>query len=199
MWSPTKYKNMPICAVITSGYAVSCTTPLVPGTEDDILLANKSEVEGYTVDGANPMLVTAIDMAVGTQFYRFEGQNMSVEPKSRLVLTRYSRLYEHEARFKIFANAAADKLQIDKLIKGEVVALSKSKAGSWELFGKDIGLKVTEMERDPNNTDTGGAYDLLLKTPDTAAKETFLPATFFDTDAATTEAAILVLLAPAPL
>lgn len=188
---------MPICASIASGYTISCTTPLVPGTEDDILLANRADVSGYTVDGTNPMLVTAITMKTGKQFFKFEGQNMSVEPKSRLVLTRYSRLYEHEARFKIFANEPADKLTVDKLIKGEVVALIKSKAGSWEIFGKDIGLKVSEMERDPNNTDTGGAYDLLLKTPDTAAKEAFLPSTFFITDEAATEAAIAVLLAPA--
>lgn len=188
---------MPICASISSGYAISCTTPLVPGTEDDILLANRADVSGYVVDGANPMLVTDINMKTGKQFYKFEGQNMSVEPKSRLVLTRYSRLYEHEARFKIFANSPADKLTVDKLIKGEVVALIKSKAGAWELYGKDIGLKVSEMERDPNNTDTGGAYDLLLKTPDTAAKETFLPSTFFITDAATTEAAVTALLSPA--
>jgi hypothetical protein len=188
---------MSVCAVISSGFVLSCVTPLVPGTEDDILLANRADVSAYTVDGANPMLVTAIVMADGKQFYKYEGQNMSVEPKSRLVLTRYSRLYEHEARFKLFANTPAAKLQVDKLIKGEVVALIKSKAGAWELYGKDIGLRVSEMERDPNNADTGGAYDLLLKTPDTAAKETFLPSTFFITDAATTEAAILVLLAPA--
>lgn len=188
---------MPVCASISAGYTISCSAPLVPGTEDDILLANKADIDGYTVDGSNPMLVTAITMKSGKQFFKFEGQNMSVEPKSRLVLTRYSRLYEHEARFKIFANSPDDKQTIDNIIKGEVVALVKSKAGSWELFGKDIGLKVTEMERDPNNTDTGGAYDLLLKTPDTAAKETFLPATFFDTDAATTETAISTLLQPA--
>lgn len=188
---------MPTCSSITSGYTISCSDPLVPGTEDDILLANKADIVGYTVDGANPMLVTGITLTTGKQFFRFEGQNMSAEPKSRLVLTRYSRLYEHEARFKIFANDPATKLLVDKIIKGEVVALSKSKAGSWELYGKNIGLKVTEMERDPNSTDTGGAYDLLLKTPDTAAKETFLPSTFFVTDAATTETAITALLAPA--
>lgn len=188
---------MPVCAQISAGYTVSCSAPLVPGTEDDILLANKADIAGYTVDVDNPMLVTAITMKSGKQFYKFEGQNMSVEPKSRLVLTRYSRLYEHEARFKIFANSPADKLTIDKLIKGEVVALVKSKSGDWEILGKDIGLKVTEMERDPNNTDTGGAYDLLLKTPDTAAKEAFLPSTFFNTDAATTETAVTTLLSPA--
>ena len=188
---------MPIRATISSGFVLSCTEPLIPGTEDDILLVNKSDISGYTVDATNPMLVTDIALKVGKQFFKFEGQNMSVEPKSRLVLTRYSRLYEHEARFKIFANTPEAKLQVDKIIKGEVVALIKSKGGSWELFGKDIGLKVTEMERDPNNTDTGGAYDLLLKTPDTAAKETFLPSTFFVTDAAATETAITALLAPA--
>lgn len=185
---------MPVCAKISAGFAISCTDPLIPGTEDDILLVNKSDVVGYTEDVGNPMLVSAIDLATGTMFYRFEGQNMSTEPKSRLVKTRYNNFYEHEARFKVFANTPAAKLQLDKLMKGEVVALIKSKAGAWEIYGKDIGLKVLEMERDPNNADTGGAYDLLLKTPDTAAKETFLPATFFTVSDAATETAIETLL-----
>jgi hypothetical protein len=187
------------CASISAGYVLNCLTPLTPGTEDDILLANYGDVEvdGITLDVANPMLVTNITMKEGKQFFKFEGQNMSVEPKSRLVTSRYSRLYEHESRFKIFANDPATKLQVDKIIKGEVIALIKSKAGVWELYGREIGLKVSEMERDPNSADTGGAYDLLLKTPDTAAKENFLPATFSLGNAATTEAAIATLLAPA--
>jgi hypothetical protein len=182
-----------ICGTLTAGLALNCNTPLVPGTEDDILLANRSDISGFTVDVSNPMLVTAITMKTDKVFYKFEGQNMSAEPKSRLAATRYTKLYEHELRFKIFANDPATKLIVDKVIKGEVVAIVKLKDGRYEIYGKEIGLRVTEMERDPNNADTGGAYDLLLKTPDQAAKEPFLPATFYITSASATEAAILDL------
>lgn len=150
-----------------------------------------------TEDVGNPMLVSAITMKSGKQFYKFEGQNMSVEPKNRLVLTRYNRNYEHEVRFKVFYNSDATKLLVDKVIKGELVAMTKAKNGEWEIHGRSIGLKVMEMERDPNNSDTGGAYDILLKTPDTAAKEPFLPATFFITSTSATEAAVEDLQTPA--
>lgn len=188
---------MPICASISAGFVISCSAPLIPGTEDDLLLANKADIETITVDNTNPMLVTSIVMKDGKQFFKYEGQNMSTEPKDRIVLTRYSRFYEHEVRFKLFGADAAAKLQAYKISQGELVSLHKLKSGTWELSGKNIGLKVAEMEHDPNSTDTGGAYDILLKTPDTSAKEPFLPATFYVTSPAATETAIGVLLAPA--
>lgn len=188
---------MAVCNSISAGVVVDCDKPLVPGVETDILLANKQDVAGYTVDVSNPLLVTAITMKSGKQFYKFEGQNDSVEPLSRLVQTRYNDFFEHEARLKVFSNDEDDKLTVEKLIKGLVVALVKGKDGRWELYGKDIGLKAVEFERNPNNQDTGGAYDILLRTSPNSAREPHLPATFFDTDAATTELAIADLLQPA--
>ena len=185
---------MAVCNTISAGVALNCAAPLVPGVETDILLANKSDIAGYTVDNTNPLLVTGVTLKSGKMFYKFEGQNDSVEPKSRLVPTRYNDFFEHEARIKIFSNTEAHKLLIEKLIKGLLVALITGKDGRWELYGKDIGLKAQEMERDPNNADTGGAYDILLKTPANTAKEPHLPATFFVTDAATTETEVEDLL-----
>lgn len=188
---------MAVCNSIAAGIAINCDSPLIPGVETDILLANKSDIAGYTVDAANPLLVTGITMKTGAQFYKFEGQNDSVEPLSRLVQTRYSDFFEHEARLKVFSNDEDDKLTVEKLIKGLVVALVKGNDGRWELYGKDIGLKAVEFERNPMNQDTGGAYDILLRTSPNSAREPHLPATFFDTDAATTEASIEALLQPA--
>src|SRR5690606_20974104 len=168
-----------------------------PGVESDILLANKADLAGYTVDAANPLLVTDIAMKVGKQFFKFEGQNDSVEPISRLVSSRYNDFFEHEARIKIFSNTEAHKLIVEDLIKGRIVALIKGNDGRWELYGRDIGLKGVEMERNPNNQDTGGAYDILLRTPPNTAREPHLPSTFFSVDAAATEVKIQALLAPA--
>lgn len=188
---------MAVCSLIAAGVVIDCDAPLVPGVESDILLANKADLAGYTVDAANPLIVTGITMKTGKQFYKFEGQNESVEPISRLVASRYNDFFEHEARIKIFSNKEADKLTVEKLIKGRLVALVKGNDGRWELYGRDIGLKVAEMERNPLNQDTGGAYDLLLRTPANSAREPHLPSTFFSVDAAGTEAAIATLLAPA--
>ena len=65
----------------------------------------------------------------------------------------------------------------------------------WEVMGVNSGLEVATLVRMPADGATGGAYTVQLKTPE-AASETVLPNSFFDTDIATTEAAIDALLVP---
>lgn len=185
------------CAKIAAGIALDCDNPLVPGVDEDVLIANKADIESVVRDGANKLLISSIVMTTGTQFFKFEGKNDSLEPNYSLVKSRYSDTFEHGVRFKVFDNEVATKLSLDQIAKGTFVALVKNNDGQWEIYGLDVGLKSAEMSRNPLDADTGGAHDVFIKTSDNLAKEPNLPATFFNTDAATTEAAITTLLAPA--
>lgn len=185
------------CAKIAAGIVLDCDNPLVPGVDEDVLIANKADIVSVTRDGANKLLISAIVMETGTQFYKFEGKNDSLEPLYTLVKGRYSDTFEHSTRFKVFDNEVATKLTLDQIAKGTFVALVKNNDGQWEIYGLDVGMKSAEMTRNPLDADTGGAHDVFIKTSDNLAKEPNMPATFFNTDTATTEAAIDVLLAPA--
>lgn len=186
------------CGILSSGFALDCDAPIISGVEDDVLLANFNDILSITVDGTNPTLVTAIAMKQTKQFYRIEGRNESAEPLYTLVLGRYVKTYDHQVTFKLFNNAAASKEIIDTLKDSCIVALIKGKDGIWELYGRNLGMRQSEGTRNPLDADSGGAHNVVLKTAENTAREPHIPAQFFNTDAATTEAAIVTLLAPAP-
>ena len=186
------------CGIISSGFTLDCNDPIVSGVEDNVLLANFSDILSITVDANNPTLVTAIAMQSTKQFYEVQGRNESAEPIYNLVVARYSKTYDHQITIKFFDNKAVSKQLVDLLKDSCLVALIKGKDGVWELYGKDLGMRQTEGTRNPLDADSGGAHSVIIKTAENAAREPHVPAQFFDTDAATTEAAITTLLSPAP-
>ena len=186
------------CGIISAGFTLACDAPIISGVEDDLLLANFNDILSITVDAANPTLVTAIAMKSTKQFYKIEGRNESAEPLYTLVLARYVKTYDHQVTFKIFDNAAVTKELVNLFKDSCIVALIKGKDGVWELYGKDLGMRQSEGTRNPLDADSGGAHNVVLKTAENAAREPHVPAQFFNTDAATTEAAIATLLLPAP-
>lgn len=188
---------MPICAEITQNVLVDCDTPLVGGANDRLLLMNKTTWENATItrDVNNPRLITNIVLPTGEDAFNYEGKNSSVEPRSALVVNRYSEVYDHEVIFKVFANSAAVKTELESLAKGLVVAIVQNNhkgadgQAAFEVYGDDAGLKVQELQRTVSDTDTQGAYNLVLRSAE-QAREGHLPATIFDTDFATTKALI---------
>ena len=84
------------------------------------------------------------------------------------------------------------------MASGLFTAIIKNKTGKYEIYGLDVGMEMLEGVRNPLDIETGGSWDLLLKTPEDINKEPLPVRTFFDTDEATTEAAIAALLTPAP-
>lgn len=186
------------CGLISSGFTLDCDAPIISGVEDDVLLANFSDVASITVDANNPTLVTGIAMMSTKQFYRIEGRNESAEPLYTLVLARYVKTYDHQITFKIFDNAAASKELVDTMKDSCIIALIKGKDGIWELYGRSLGMRQSEGTRNPLDADSGGSHNVVLKTAENTAREPHVPAQFFVTDAATTEAAIATLLLPAP-
>lgn len=62
-----------------------------------------------------------------------------------------------------------------------------------QVFGNDMGLQVTAYEEAPNDPSKGGGLDVTFSTPGDVTLENLPPNTFFDTDRATTLAAIEAL------
>lgn len=185
------------CGIIAAGFTLDCDNPIVSGVEDDLLIANFTDVAVITLDISNPTLVTAITMKTGKQFFKIEGRNESAEPLYNLVVSRYLKTYDHQVTFKVFDNVAVVKELVDTLKDSCMIALIKGKDSVWELYGQRLGMRQSEGTRNPLDGDSGGAHSVILKTAENAGREPHVPAQFLDTDEATTEAAILVLLAPA--
>lgn len=175
------------CGLIASGFTLDCDAPIIAGVEDDLLLANFTDILEISVSPTNPVLVTNITMVQGKQFYRIEGRNESAEPIYNLVLARYVKTYDHQVTFKVFDNAASSKDLVDTMKDSCIVALIKGKDGVWELYGKDLGMRQSEGTRNPLDADSGGSHNVVLKTAENAAREPHVPSQLLFADVATTE------------
>lgn len=66
------------------------------------------------------------------------------------------------------------------------------------VFGDDIGLRLSAYDELPNDPVKGGGLDATFSTPTDATLENLPPKTFFNTDRATTLLALDALITPVP-
>jgi outer membrane lipoprotein SlyB len=192
---------MPGCGTITASIAFDCNNPLQAGAEDNLYIMNREDWLNATigVNVTNQQIVEAIALLAPATAFTYEGKNNSNVPKYELIKQTYAEVYNHEVNFKIFKVDAATKLELESLAKGSVVVIIENKFkgadgnAAFEIYGADAGLIVTQNIREILNTDTQGAFDLILKS-DEASLEPHMPKTLFNTDYATTKAIVTSLL-----
>lgn len=186
---------MALCAKISAGQAFDCANPPLAGVKDKLVLVNYEDFESATItkNNTNPELIENIVLASGVTGYMYEGRNSSIEPQASLVKGAYTDSFEHTVMFKVFANSAAVKEQLEKMVNGRVVAVVENNykgtagAGSFEIFGSDAGLIVSELTVVKNDQDTQGSYSVTLKSSE-KSRESHLPSTLFKTDYTTSKA-----------
>jgi hypothetical protein len=187
------------CEGLLDDILLNCNKPISAGVKDDFLyLINYDDIESTTVDPNNANLITGIILVSGARAFKFQGKNSSIEPRTALVRQRYSEVYDHEVTFKVFDNGADVKQNIQGCVTRKVVAIVENRFrgsdddAAFEIYGISAGLQANTLERITADTDTQGAYNVVLGSSE-QEKEPNLPATFFDVDYATTKAAVEAL------
>lgn len=194
-----------LCGGITIGAEYDCETPIVAGVNQRLILLNKADYDEATVteSSTTPGLITNIVLkAGGVKGYAFEGIRKSLNPQTAFVPAAVSVGYDHQVEFLIFDISQAQKNNIEKLATGQgVVAIIQNtnsegnKDSVFEVFGRETGLILQAGPMRINgDLETNGAYTINLKTSDDFGKEPHLPASYWDTDYATTKAKVDTLL-----
>ena len=187
------------CDGIIQDELLNCATPISGGVQDMLYLFNLEDIESFTEDVSNPNLITGITLKSGARGFKFEGKNSSIEPRAALVVQRYSDVYDHEVTFKIFNNGPDVKKNLEGMVTKKVVAIVENRFKgadgdvAFEIYGMKAGLKPATLERITADTDTQGAYNVVLVSTE-FEKEPNLPATFFNTSYTATKAALLALV-----
>ena len=199
----TGYSFMEACGLATASILRDCDTPLTGGTKTTVWLGNISEVDDYTQDVYNKLIVSGITLASGKTLFKLEGDSgtngSSVGANYKMVKLPFGRAWEHEVSGLAFSIDPDTKLELDKWVQGQLFMIVENKHkgedgnSAFEIYGLDAGLQMEEFERNPNDKDTLGAFKFRLKT-DENSREGNMPYTFWDTDYATTLAAINALL-----
>lgn len=186
------------CGLIAAGIDVDCVNPMVSGVNDRLILINKDDIVSFTY-AADKENITAITLATGKTGYAFQGKNDSVEPKTELLKSRFSTNQNHEVIFRAFDNSIAVKKTINQLMNGKYVAVvqnnhvNASGDSAFEIYGEIGGLEIAESNRMPADVESEASWYLALRTPE-RSKEPRVPASFWDTDFATTKTAVDNLL-----
>lgn len=189
--------SLATCTKISGDILLNCDYPAVGGTEDVLYLMNKDDIDSYTLDTANPLIIDNISMKTGTEAYKFEGKRSSVAPGFEFAEEESSSGFVHNVNFKIFTVDPTVKQQLAALKDGRLVAIVKNNyrgtdgKGSFELYGKELGILASEMTRQLN--ENNGVVDVILSTED-GYLEPNPPHSVFITDLATTEALVDSLL-----
>lgn len=187
------------CSLVTTNIGTASCKKITGGVAPTFYIANKDEIVSYAPASGNAMVIEGITMVSGKKFFTVAGKLQSVEPKVTIKPGKYQNSTIHETTFLIFDLQPLSLLQINKMIDGNfVLIIQNNETGvdgntKYDVYGIDGGMRISGGTMEKNNTDTLGAVQLTLTTPDYALEGDFVKR-FYDTDSATTEADIAALL-----
>lgn len=175
------------CDGISLNADYSCDTPPIAGVEERLVLMNFKDIASFAVQGANPSIIEGFTLKSGKQAFSFQGVRNSLVPEQHYAPGRFSpSSYEHMVNFLVWDFAQAQKDNLEAMAIEKQVAIVQNADKTFDVYGIRNGLEVTTNDRLPGDQDTGGGYQIVLKTSENEAKEPKLPRTFFKTDFATT-------------
>jgi len=186
-----------ICGKISSNVGVDCDNPLQAGAEDELILINYDDwlAADITYNLINPQIIENVVLPSGVTGYSYQGKNNSIAPKYEFIKQTFAEVYNHEVNFKVFTVSPTSKLQLELMAKGSMVAIVNNKFkgasgnAAYEVYGADAGLVMSQNIRDLINQENQGAFDVIIKSAETAM-EPHMPKTFFVTNLATTKAIV---------
>jgi len=193
---------MQACSKIAANLNLMCDPPIVGGTRDVVYLFNHDDVLDALISRNidNDQIIEDIVLESGITGYKVECINNSIMPKNGFVKQGFMGGYNHEINYKVFDLSPDVKKELEKLRLGRFVAIVENVYrrvngnSAFEIYGLDAGMILESLERDPNNAETQGTYDIVLKTSERSLEQ-HLPATFFDTDYETTKTIVEALIA----
>lgn len=194
---PSNFSFVSVCGAISGNILFDCENPMQSGTRDRAWIINLADIDTITYN-TNKMIVEEITLKAGKTAFYIDGQNNSIMPKASLVKLTYHDVYDHVIKMLGFDISPSTKENLEGMKSGRFVIITenvfKGTGGNsaFEIYGLNVGLELTILEKDPNNQDTQGAFDFTFAT--NKNKEPKMPLTFFDTDYNTTKELIEGLL-----
>lgn len=163
---------------ILSGIAKDCSTVNAAiGVEKDLILVNYKdfdkkktlEILNRETVGTNIKGLKNIFLKLGAKKNVFEGTEFSVNPSiiPEIKEDGSGTWYQHQILFTIYSKKATDRKTIEALAGSRVIAIAVDRStGLYELFGMDLGLKVSTIERPYTGAQNSNFYQVTLLTPE---------------------------------
>jgi len=164
---------------IDRGSAFDCTSLTQGGIKDFFYLINKEDFDNnqvLTVDGTSNEII-AITLASGTQGYKFQSSKGSIQiiPTSPYRGVTALDGFDHQIDARILDVSQLSIENVEKLRFQKVVAIVPLLSGKFLLYGRNVGLRMSDFQYNPGDADTGGTLQVVLKTPDNDPPEIHAP------------------------
>ena len=189
------------CSALNVGYALqACQPPATPGTGSRVILLSYSDIDRSKSTLANGVLSTIV-LKAGAQGYEVDSLPDATVGEVTFNTGTYINSLGHQLTLRIFEKSEAAKKFGNGLVNAKVVAIVENNEHGddgqvkYEVYGWNSGLRLNAVTS-TTTMDDGVAYLYTLATPD-GAREATLPISFFNTDEASTDAAVQALLTPA--
>lgn len=182
---------------IVKNITSNCTTHKTGGLEVNAYIINRADFEP-TFDSAQKNLINNVSCASGKQAYLLKGVNKNLNAGHDMVKAEgFTNTYNHYFSFKQFEVLAEDIENVDNIDDVVVIVETKNKnetgEGVFIAYGVKGGLhKSSDSLR--HNADNGTRS--IEMTSEDQESELFSHYVVFDTDYATTKAAVEALLTP---
>jgi hypothetical protein len=139
------------------------------GIGDYFYLINKEDLDGgaITEDGTSKE-ITGIVLASTGKGYKFESSKGSAQiiPSSPLRAVSAIDGFDHTIDARIVEAVQLALNNAKKLRFQKVAAIIPLADGRFMLYGRNVGLRMSDFQMNPGDADTGGSFQMVLKTPE---------------------------------
>ena len=176
-----------------------CTKKPIGGLESVIYMFNRSEISG-TISPANKVLLTDLVVASTKKGYKYEGFKKTANAGFDLVVSdNLPDAYTQTLSLTVWGIDSTTVKALNDLNDIVVVVENKNKGvagdGAFEVYGFETGLYKTSLTKRSN--DNGGTFSLEMASQ-SGEESSVSHHIYFDTNYATTKAALNALLVAQP-
>lgn len=169
---------------IDRGIAFDGAAIIQGGIGNKILLINKEDLDNGAVTlGAITKEIDTITLDTGTYAYAFESSKGSAQivPSSKFKAVTAIDGFEHQIDVTALDVSQLSRENIVKMRFQKVVAIVPLVSGKAMLYGQNVGMRISDFNETPGDSDKGGTIQFVLKTPDNDPPEIAAPVVIADT------------------
>lgn len=184
---------------ITADILKDCAAPPTAGVETVAYAFNRKDIDSVTYDPANSRVVSAIALTTGAQAYKIENFKKEIDAGFDLVTsdTNIDKFNQY-VKFEAWGIDSDTVKVLDELSDLVIIVERKNKGadgdGAFQIYGLQTGLYKSS---DTMRANTASGKRIIELTNQAEEESTVSYHVFFDTDYATSKAAVEALLTPA--
>ena len=169
---------------IDRGAAFDCADINQGGIGDYVLLINKEDLDnGAITEDETSHEIETITLDAGTYAYKFESSKGAVQiiPGSPLRAVDAVDGFDHTLDIRALDVSQLSRENIAKMRFQKVVALVPLANGKALMYGRNVGMRISDIQENPGDANVAGTIQFVLKTPEFDPPEVALPHTIADT------------------